>query len=165
MDVQSALQSQYHAALKMLREVIGKCPDSLWDESADGVPVWRVVYHALFITHFYLQKNHNSFVPWGRHRDEANYLSRVPGKDRAPKPCEPYTRDDLMAYWKICIEMIDPGVNALDLSSPDSGFPWYRMSKFEHQLVNIRHLQHHVGVLANRLRRSAGVEIPWVGGS
>jgi hypothetical protein len=164
MDVQSALQSQYHAALKMLREVIDKCPDSLWEDSTDGVPMWRVVYHALFFTHFYLQKDHQSFTPWDRHRDEAHYLNRVPRTDRAPKSCEAYARDDLLAYWKICDDMIDAGVNALDLTLPESGFPWYRMSKLEHQLVNVRHLQHHIGALAGRLRRTAGIEVPWIGG-
>jgi hypothetical protein len=30
-------------------------------------------------------------------------------------------------------------VDGFDLESSQSGFDWYRMSKLEHQLVNIRH--------------------------
>jgi hypothetical protein len=55
MNIQSALKSQYHAALKTLRLAVEKCPDALWDNPADGpAPFWRVVYHTLFYTHFYL---------------------------------------------------------------------------------------------------------------
>jgi hypothetical protein len=43
-----------------------------------------------------------------------------------------------------------------------SGFSWYRMSKLEHQFVNLRHIQHHAAQLADRLRSAAGVGIKWV---
>ena len=36
MNIESALKSQYHAALKTLRYTIEKCPDALWDDPADG---------------------------------------------------------------------------------------------------------------------------------
>ena len=35
MNIQSALKSQYHAALKTLRHAVEKCPDALWDDPAD----------------------------------------------------------------------------------------------------------------------------------
>jgi hypothetical protein len=60
--------------------------------------------------------------------------------------------------------MIDPGVDGLDLSAPECGFPWYQMPKLEHQIVNIRHIQHHAAALSTRLRRSAGIDIDWVDG-
>jgi hypothetical protein len=37
------------------------------------------------------------------------------------------------------------------------------MSTLEHQIVNIRHIQHHAASLGSRLRRSAGIAINWVG--
>ena len=55
-------------------------------------------------------------------------------------------------------------MDALDLDSTESGFSWYRMSKLEHQLVNIRHIQHHGAQLADRLRSAADIGIRWVGG-
>jgi DinB family protein len=164
MDVQSALRSQYHAALKTLREVIEKCPEEMWNDPADSAPFWRVVYHTLFFAHLYLQQNQQSFKPWARHRDEAQYISSVPREaNRPPKACEPYTRGDLLEYCDVCNGMIDAGVEALDLSAPQCGFPWYKMSTLEHQIVNIRHIQHHAAALASRLRRSAGIAINWVG--
>ena len=75
----------------------------------------------------------------------------------------PYTRAQILDYWSICDGMVDERVDALDLDSPESGFPWYPgMPKLEHQLVNIRHIQHHAAALSSRLRRESGVAVPWV---
>lgn len=52
---------------------------------------------------------------------------------------------------------------AMDLGAEESGFPWHPMSKLEHQLVNLRHLQHHVGQLNDRLRAGVGEGVDWVG--
>ena len=96
MNIQSALKSQYHAALKTLRSAVEKCPDALWDDPADGAaPFWRVVYHTLFCTHFYLQQDQNSFTPWAKHQEESNFISVTPWDNaRPPKPCSPYTREE-----------------------------------------------------------------------
>jgi hypothetical protein len=165
MDVRVALKSQYHAALKTLHEVIEKCPDGMWDDPADDAArFWRVAYHTLFYAHFYLQQTQEAFRPWVRHREEAQFLSHVPwAPDRPPKACEPFARKELVDYCNECDGMIDAGVDALDLSAPQCGFPWYKMSTLEHQIVNIRHIQHHAAALASRLRRSAGIGINWVG--
>jgi hypothetical protein len=166
MNIQSALKSQYHAALKTLRLAIKKCPDALWDDPADAAaPFWRVAYHTLFYTHFYLQQDQGSFTPWAGHREEANFLDALSWENsRPPKPCKPFTRDELLEYARVCDDMIDAGVDALDLSAPQCGFPWYNMPKLDHQILNIRHTQHHAAALSTRLRRSAGIGIDWVAG-
>ena len=166
MNIQSALKSQYHAALKSLLYAVEKCPDALWDDPADGAaPFWRVVYHTLFCTHLYLQQDQQSFVPWVKHREGVNSLDEIPRDDpRPPNLGNAYTRDELLEYWRICDDMIDGGVDALDLSAPRCGFPRYEMPTLEHQILNIRHTQHHAAALSTRLRRAAGIGIDWVGG-
>jgi DinB superfamily len=165
MDIRSALKSQYHAAVKTLREVIEKCPEAMWnDPSDDAARFWRVAYHTLFYTHFYLQQDQSAFTPWSRHRDEAQVLGSVSLEiERPPKACKPFTRDELLEYCDDCDGMIDAGVDALDLSAQQCGFPWYKMPTLEHQIVNIRHIQHHAAALSSRLRRMAGIGIDWVG--
>ena len=69
----------------------------------------------------------------------------------------------MLEYWGICDHAVDSAVDALELHSPQSGFPWCRISKLEHQMVNPRHLQHHAAQLADRLRASLDVGITWVG--
>jgi hypothetical protein len=166
MDIRSALKSQYHGALNTLYEVMEKTPPAMWNDTTDGLaPIWRVVYHTLFYTHFYLQQMQEDFTPWARHREEAQFMSSPPWDgNRPPKSCEPYTCDDLLEYWRVCNNMIDARVDALDLSASESGFPWYKMPKLEHQIVNIRHIQHHAAIISSRLRRSANIEVDWVAG-
>ena len=54
------------------------------------------------------------------------------------------------------------GVDTLDLLDPESGFSWHRLPKAEHQIMAIRHIQHHVAQLGVRLREAAGIGIDWV---
>lgn len=160
MDVQSALKHQYHAALETLRLAIEQCPDALWNDSEGGrVSFWRVAYHTLFFTHFYLQQDRSAFKPWDKHRKWIESLDNAAGATSGG----PYAREEILEYWRICDDMIDAGVDALDLSAPQCGFPWYKMPTLEHQLVNIRHIQHHAAVLATRLRSGAKIAIDWVG--
>jgi hypothetical protein len=69
----------------------------------------------------------------------------------------------MLAYWSFCDEMVDRAVDALDLQSSESGFSWYKISKLEHQILNIRHIEHHMAQLADRLRATTGIGIKWVG--
>src|SRR5262249_11525480 len=134
MDIRAAIKSQYHAALETLRLAVEQCPEQLWNDPADGLAAfWHVAYHTLFYTHFYLQKDQPSFTPWSRHRDEAQYIGKIAWDgNRPPKPCEPYSREDILEYLRVCDEAIDEAVDSLDLSAPECGFPWYPMPKLEH---------------------------------
>jgi hypothetical protein len=165
MDVRPALKSQYHAALKTLRLAVECCPHERWNDPTDeGAAFWRVAFHTLFYTHFYLQSDQHSFTPWEAHRPEAQHLGLIDWEGgRAPRACEPYTKAEILEYWGVCDALVDDAVDALDLEAPECGFPWYTMGKLEHQLVSIRHIQHHAAALSTRLRREAGIAVDWVG--
>jgi hypothetical protein len=164
MNVQAALKSQYHAALAMLREAIVACPDELWAGSQYPIAFWHVAYHALFYAHLYLQPDEKAFHPWEHHRDEYQFLDALPWPPhRPPKIGEPYTKAQIMDYWRLCDEMVDAAVDRLDLAAPECGFPWYRLPKLDHQINNIRHIQHHAALLAGRVRLAAGKDVGWVG--
>ncbi len=165
--LRSVLKSQYHAALAMLREPIERCPEALWDDPTPTNRFWQVAYHALFFTHFYLMPEEADFRPWAEH------VSEVQNPDGIAGPPEPgsslpivppaYSRDQVLRYWDHVDGMVDAAVDALDLAQPTSGFPWYRMSKLEHQFVNLRHTQHHAAQLADRVRAAADIGTRWVG--
>jgi len=179
--LRAAVKAQYHAALAMLRLAIERCPDDVWTGTS-GLPAgrhpnpsWRIAYHALSFAHLYLQPTVHDFTPWERHQTAIQDLDDHPASPeiqaltehphRPPQTGVPYTKDDVLAYWKLCDDMIDPGVERLDLLSPESGFPAYAIPKLEHLLVNIRHIQHHAAQLGQRIREATagagGVE--WVG--
>ena len=164
MDIRSALKSQYHAALGTLREAIEKCPDSMWNDPADRSPAfWRVAYHTLFYAHFYSQQSQEAFTPWARHREEANFLGGNPyDNDPPPKPCEPFTRDDLLEYWRVCDGAIDDAVDKLISRPLNAAFPGTRCPNSSTSTFNIRHIQHHAAVLSNRLWRADGRLVDWV---
>jgi hypothetical protein len=164
MDVRAALKSQYHATLAMLKQAIDRCPEDLWTAGGHPSPFWQIAYHTLFYTHLYLQPDEKAFRPWEHARQEYQFLEAVPWPPHnPPKIGEPYTKAQVLDYWTACDEMIDAGVDRLDLGSPECGFSWYKMPKLDHQMMNIRHIQHHVGQLDDRLRL-VRAELDWVGG-
>lgn len=165
MEIRAVLKSQYHAALKTLRLAIEKCPDGMWADPADGaVPFWRVAYHTLFVAHFYSLQERGQLKPWAKHWRGAESLEGIASESpNAPQPFSAYSRAEVLEYWHICDDRIDAGVDALNLEAPQCGFPWYKMGTLEHQLVNIRHIQHHAAILSARLRKAANISIDWVG--
>lgn len=164
MDVRTALKGQYHAALVMLKQTIAQCPEELWAGGDASVAFWRVVYHTLFFTHLYLQPDVASFRPWEHHRDQHECLGELPYPPYGqPAIGEPYTRSQLLEYWRLCDGLVDNAVDQLDIDAAECGFPWYKLSKLEHQINNIRHIQHHAALLAGRLRHARGTDVAWVG--
>jgi len=160
-------KSQYHAALAMLREAIELCPDELWLDERPKNSFWQVAYHTLFFTQLYVGQDAASFERWAEHqRDNQNedgIVGEPDPKSTLPLGPRPYSKEQVLRYWAIVDGMIDPTVDALDLTRTDSGFSWYTMSKLEHQILSIRHLQHHIGQLADRLRAASGTHVSWVG--
>jgi hypothetical protein len=167
--IPATLKSQYHATLAMLRQAIEACPETLWHERMGPSAPWQIAYHALYFTHLYLQTHLDAFEPWEGHQTGIQHEDGFSGPtpdhvDPAlPELPDPYTKAQVLAYWEHCDRMVDTWVDEMDLASPDSGFFWYRVSKLEHQLINLRHLAHHTGQLADRVRVGADHGIRWIG--
>jgi DinB superfamily len=162
------LKNQFHMALATLREAIELCPENLWLDPRPRNAFWQVAYHALFFAHFYLAKDAESFQPWAEHRRDSQNEDGIPGdpdpNSSLPLIPRPYSKDQALRYWAIVDGLVDRSVDAIDLNWNESGFH-YRMSKLEHQLVNLRHIQHHAAQLADRLREAADIGVKWKGGS
>jgi hypothetical protein len=164
MSESEIIARQYHSALKMLEKAIELCPAPLWLSATGMSPnrTWHIAYHALFYVHFYLSRTDADFVPWQHHRPEYNYLGEIPFKPGyRPVIDQPYTQAELLEYAAFCHGEIDRQTALLDFEAP-SGFSWLAFSKLELQFYNIRHLVHHTGQLAERLRSQAGMGLPWV---
>ena len=165
--LRSILKSQYHAALAMLRESLERCPDDLWFSKEPTNAFWQIAYHTVFFAHMYLHRNEAAFQPWEQHQTAVQHPDGIPGSvdPESPLPLipDPYTREQVLAYWSVCDRMVDQAIDTLDLDNPDCGFYWYSVSKLEHQIVAIRHIQHHAAQLADRLRAAEDIGIRWVG--
>jgi hypothetical protein len=165
--VKTVLKSQYHAALGMLRQVLDRCPEDLWYSKEQVNAFWQTAYHTLYFTHLYLQPNEAVFKPWKHHQSNVQHEDAIAGppdpNSNLPLIPEPYTRAQVIEYWSFCDAMVDSAVDALDVFSPESGFHWYKMSKLEHQIVNVRHIQIGAAQLASRLRAKLNIGLDWIG--
>jgi hypothetical protein len=165
--LRAVLKSQYHASLAMLRQTVEKCPDDLWYSKDQINAFWQTAYHTLFFTHLYLQPNEAAFKRWKHHQSNVQHEDGQTGpsdpNSTLPLIPEPYTREQVLQYWAFCDGMVDAAVDALDLQSPESGFYWYKVSKLEHQIINIRHIQIGAAQLAARLRAKLNIGVEWVG--
>lgn len=165
--LRKVLKSQYHASLAMLEEPIARCPDALWTDPTPRNAFWQVAYHTLYFTHLYLMPNEAAFRPWYGQQGDTQHPDGIPGRVDPDSPLplipDPYSREEVLAYWTTCDGMVDVCIDALDLAQADSGFSWYRMSKLEHQFVALRHIQHHAAQLADRMRAAADIGTAWVG--
>lgn len=153
MEIKKDVKSQFLAALAMLSQAVDQCPDDLWNSPAYQNAVWQVAYHALFYTHLYLQPSADVFVPWVKARWEYEQME---------KRDDPYSKSDIGEYLEYCREQVKLQVDALDLEGP-SGFHWIPTDKLGLHLYNLRHLQHHVGELCERLGVARAIGVDWVG--
>lgn len=156
MDVKAALKSQYHGGFRMLRECVEVCPDDLWTAGKYPREFWKIAYHAVFYCHLYMGQNLDAFTPWHKHREKAAELWAEDAQ-----PIEPNTKAELLEYIDHVVAMVDSTVDGLDLDKDDCGIPWYKnFPKLDHQILNVRHLQGHVGQLSELLF-ARDIETSW----
>jgi hypothetical protein len=156
------IASQYRASIAMLGQAIDVCPKPLWLDPGYLNRFWHIAYHTLFYTHLYLQPTEAHFSYWEKHRQNSQYLGRRPWSTEDLPRIEPaYSKGDLLEYLEICRTESVHNVSLLDLDAP-SGFSWLPFNKLELQFYNIRHLQHHTGQLADRLRNVDNIGLDWV---
>src|SRR5438552_8813628 len=75
--LRSALKSQYHATLAMLRTAIRRYHDDLWTARSDNAhPFWPIAYHTLFYTNLYLQPNNRVFRPWDNQQKRIKHMDK-----------------------------------------------------------------------------------------
>ncbi len=163
MEIKPVIQSQYLAALEMLKQAVEKCPQNLWNAPEDRNKFWHVAYHALFYTHLYLQATEKEFQPWQHHRKDAQFMDPKPRPPHEPPGIgEAYTPQEVLAYLAFVREQVRACLPVLDLEA-GSGFEWLPFGKLELQFYNIRHLQQHAGELYERLGARAGIDMDWIG--
>ena len=166
MELREAVKEQYHGGLAMLAECVERCPEALWTAGQHPRTFWRIAFHAAFFTHLYMGQNEEAFQPWPGRRPEIHHsLWQAPGElepYELPEGVEAYSRDEILDYLRFIDAMVDTTVDGLDLASDETGFSWYRhMSKLSHELMNLRHLQGHVGQLSELLM-AQGIDTHWV---
>jgi len=165
MELRAALREQYHAGLNMLGQCIDRCPDEIWTSGRHPRTFWRIAFHAVYFTHVYLVQNEDTFTPWPGRRDEFPEMWQRPWSlepYELPEETAVYSRQEMRSYVSFVDDLVNPTVETLDLETEDSGFSWYEhVSKLSHELLNLRHLQGHVGQLSELLM-AHDIDIDWI---
>ncbi len=153
------LNDQFDASLCTLGACVEACPEPHWEGTIGRRPFWQVAYHTLFYVDLYLSLDEASYEPrpWHRQGDQNLDLDAAPGP--------PHSKDVVRRYVAHCSDKVAKTivVETPDSLERDSGFPWYRMSRGEHHLTSVRHVQHHAGQLCAYLRREVGLGVDWYG--
>ena len=166
MDVKQALKEQYHASLAMLAECVEKCPTDLWIRGEYPRNYWRIVFHTAFFTQIYLVQDEASYRPW-----PDRPVDKYEDMWQDPVAVEPYelpeltpvlSQEEAQAYIGYVDSLVDKTVSDLNLDAQETGYSWYpNMSKLSHELMNLRHIQGHIGQLSELLM-AHGIETEWI---
>lgn len=155
------IASQYRASLKMLLTVIDRCPDHLWNDKSYSNTYWQIAYHTLHYTSLYLSESLEKFITFANHISGYHVLGEaIPDqKDEAFIPG--FAKQDLLQFGSEINAALENHVESQDLTGP-SGFDWLNMNRFELNLYNIRHIQHHTGQLVECLHQHGISGINWI---
>jgi len=105
--------------------------------------------------------NHEAFTPWPNHVWHGPILW-LDDEEGIPPVETTFNQEELLSYCQEIDSNLETWLNSLDLNAPSSGFPWYRISKLEHLLVNLRHVGVHVGQM-QELLYARNLEPKWIG--
>jgi hypothetical protein len=89
------------------------------------------------------------------HKKDYQNVGEWRGKD-------PYSKMEMTEYLTYIDDRLEEAIGSLDLLQEDCGFYWYKVNKMEHQMVNLKHLQHHVAQLLDRIRLHQDLGIGWI---
>ena len=135
MNVQDVLQGQYLAALKMLKEAIQKCPESVWAAPQDKDKFWFKAHHVLY---------------WAQ-RDLKHTPGFVPFRDRGrTDAAQPKSRSELLDY-----------VTHLQQQIERRGQVGFQLDQMGRWITGLRHIQQHTGELYERLGTREHITLHW----
>ena len=141
--------------------VISRCPEELWNNTSYNNSYWRIVYHTLFYTALYLSESPEKFVAWQKHQATYNYLGNFTSEQKPIVINRIYSKEEMIDYAKEIFTGCE--VMVIKNENKENGFEWLSMNRLELHLYNIRHLQHHIGQLIERLHQNNISGIEWVG--
>lgn len=149
---------QYGAAIDMLDDAIGFCPEQLWatvvwkdDEDERYGQFWCVAFHTLCWLDIFLHGSEQDFAP-------------PPPFSREDLPQQPYTKEQILWYLADCRRRCQSTITALteEQAQRRCVFAWMEPSFLELQLYSMRHVQEHAAQLSLVLGHQGVAGFDWV---
>jgi len=143
--------------LEMLSHAIEICPEEVWDDADGNAPVWQHAYHSLFWLNAWLRDWDEELERPPFHSSEAEGL--------APGALPVITKEQMVGYQaKVYAEtesLLDATMlERLTREREAFGVSWMLADRI---LGQMRHVQHHVGMMHAIISRKAGVDVEWRG--
>ena len=157
------IMNQMEAALCTLAQCFTNCPESEWDESHGDYPFSQVVFHALFFTDYYLERDESAFKNQIFHRENKAFFKDYEELEYR-QPQNLYERQKCGEYLKFCVNKCKTTLkldNQETLEGP-SGFSSKPFCRAELYVHLIRHIQHHAAQLGLRIQKITGTELKWI---
>ena len=149
-----ALRRHYEAAVEMLRRAIRDCPDELWDARDEGKPFWQKAYHILYCFDVFLNDRPDTFEAPPFHTPGAHVLARTPSHS--------FSREQVEGYLEKAAAKCAKVFDGLTLEGLGRECEHRRYATVADMLFdNLRHTQHHIGVMYSDLRRKTGDAPDW----
>ncbi len=155
MVIADILERHFTPCLRMLESVIFTCPEMLWRKTGNHAPLWQHVMHTIESIDYFLTDG------------ELPYLS------------EPYKRNIPLDFNEKDLEYIDPAAcveyfqkikrKCERFLSVYKDRPMEKSIRAAHYtildilLVQIRHIQYHIGYCSSILARYGEPDISWLG--
>ncbi len=159
----NAIINQIKSALCTLSYCITSCPETHWNKPHGDYPFSQVVFHTLFFTDYYLQRDESSFKKQAFHRKNKKFF-RDYEELQEKKPANLYERRQCEEYLKFCIDKCETTLQTdnLETLQGPSGISFKPFARLELYITIIRHIQHHAAQLGLRIQRITGNELPWI---
>jgi hypothetical protein len=146
---------QFNAVLDMLSDAIASCPANLWDDRRFGHPIWQIAYHSLDSLEYYMGDTPDS------HRTPHFGLADASLDNEAS---EAPSQQEFMQYLETVRERCGTFLRRMtveELNNPNA-FPWTGRTTAHRLPYNLRHLQHHMGIINFILAHTGSTKsVPW----
>jgi DinB superfamily len=152
----AVLRRQIDPTLQMLADIVESCPDSLWTDSRTGRPFWQQVIHALTGVRLWLREASQPFSPPD--------FGQGPVPDLDQMPSFAVDRLAVKKYLQAIQAVVDSFFTSVDdsrLLLPSSVYD--RFTDADLILMQIRHLQHHIGYCNCLLQVGHAKPAKWLG--
>ena len=150
------LRRQFNPSFQMLGNLIEACPDALWTSRASGNPFWQQIAHALIGIQFWFRDAEEKFV--------APDFGQGPIADLDVKPVFQLSKHEIWEYMEVVAKRVDAFFKRMSNATLLKVSSIYdKCTNADIIMMQIRHVQHHVGYCNSLLHSNKVGTIKWLG--
>lgn len=152
--VHEILLRQLKPSFRMVENIIGICPKSLWAQRNIDPPIWQQIYHVLYGLDYWFSASKDNFSPPQFDGD----VNPVLGEESKGF----VEQEDLTRYLRFVetkAEQFIINLDESDVTAPSAMYPkWTNLDVF---LEQARHFQHHIGYLNRVILKCKLKPVEW----